>query len=64
VLAFLIAPAGFYAGLTDAYLAHHLYSGSVPETEWCDTAEHCRFRPSTDCSALTSAKLAVPATGS
>lgn len=29
-LALLVAPAGFYVGLTDAYLAHNLYAASPP----------------------------------
>ncbi len=36
----LIAPAGFYFGITDAYLAHNLYTSNVP------TASSTAFSPS------------------
>jgi len=36
-----LAPAGFYAGLTDAYLAHVLYTGDVDRTLRCDASGEC-----------------------
>ena len=30
VLLLLVAPAGWFVGLTDTYLAHHLYSADMP----------------------------------
>jgi len=34
VLLVLISPIGFYFGIFDAYLSHHLYSKSVPTAIW------------------------------
>ena len=34
VLFVLISPIGFYFGIFDAYLSHHLYSKSVPTAVW------------------------------
>ena len=34
VLFVLISPVGFYFGLFDAYLSHHLYSKSIPSAVW------------------------------
>jgi hypothetical protein len=30
IIGLLVSPAGWFVGITDAYLAHHLYSGDVP----------------------------------
>jgi hypothetical protein len=56
--AFLLYPAGFYVSITDAYLAHNLYSGNSARAAVCETrdgAESCTRTPST-----MSADLAVP----
>ena len=34
VLFILLSPAGFYFGIFDAYLSHHLYSHSIPTAVW------------------------------
>lgn len=37
----MISPAGFYAGVTDAYLAHVLYTGAVITSVRCDANGIC-----------------------
>jgi hypothetical protein len=34
VLAILISPAAWFVGVTDAYLAHHLYSADTPRAAY------------------------------
>lgn len=34
VLLILLSPIGFYFGIFDAYLSHHLYSKSIPSAVW------------------------------
>jgi hypothetical protein len=43
----LLAPAGFYAGVTDAYLAHNLYAGNAPAVAVCQATAGCRVEPFT-----------------
>jgi len=38
----VVAPLGFYALLTDAYLAHNLYSSNTVTAERCDARGFCR----------------------
>jgi hypothetical protein len=37
----VFSPVGFYFGLTDAYLAHNLYTNNTPVGTWCHAAGGC-----------------------
>lgn len=42
-----LAPIGFYFGVTDAYLAHNLYTSNTPRADWCRAGRGCASDPYT-----------------
>jgi hypothetical protein len=45
IVLLVIAPAGFYVAVTDAYLAHNVYSFNIPRVVWCSGAGRCTDDP-------------------
>jgi hypothetical protein len=54
-----VAPAGYYVGAVDAYLAHVLYAGETPVALFCDAEGICALEPQTR-ATLRALRVALP----